>query len=96
MAQYTFSFGLADGVRDHMATVTNRIHTMLETLHNDVSNSLADWDSDARNAYNDAKRVWDDASARMPAALGGAEQALASISDGYLRVEHHGVDLWQT
>lgn len=95
MAHYTFSFGQADLVRDHMATITNRVHTMLEELHSNVSRSLADWESGARAEYDTAKAQWDAAAARMPAALGRAEQTLQSISDGYLHVEHYGVDLWR-
>jgi WXG100 family type VII secretion target len=95
VTEYEFNFGQADQVRDHMATITNRIHTMLDDLHRDVSSSLAGWESAARDEYNLAKTEWDAASGRMPAALGRAEQTLASISDGYLRVEHYGIDLWR-
>lgn len=94
MSEYQFNFALADETRDNMAMITNRIHTLLEDLNSEVQTSLANWESGARDAYNAAKAEWDAAAARMPAALGRAEVALSSISDGYLRVEHYGVDLW--
>lgn len=95
MTQYTFSFGQADVVRDSMASITNRIHSMLEELHQNVLKQIAEWDSDARKEYDVAKQKWDSAAAAMPAALGRAEQTLQTISDGYLHVEHYGVDLWR-
>jgi len=96
MSQYQFNFALADETRDNMAMVTNRIHSLLEDLNAEVQTSLANWESGARDEYNAAKLEWDAAAARMPAALGRAEVALASISDGYLRVEHYGMDLWRS
>ena len=95
MAQYTFSFGQADAVRDQMATITNRVHSMLEELNGNVMKQISEWESDARREYDLAKQKWDAAAAAMPSALGRAEQTLQTISDGYLHVEHYGVDLWR-
>lgn len=92
--EYTFDFNMADSVRDHMATATKSIISMLETLHNEVSTSLASWESGAREQYNQAKTEWDAAAAQMPQSLGQAEQALSEISSGYLQVEHYGAGRW--
>lgn len=92
--QYTFDFTMADSVRDHMATTTKNIISMLENLHNEVSTSLASWESGAREEYNRAKTEWDAAAARMPQSLGQAELALSEISGGYLQVEHWGANRW--
>ena len=92
--EYTFDFNMADGVRDHMATATKNIISMLENLHNEVSTSLANWESGARDQYNQAKTEWDAAAAQMPQSLGQAESALSEISSGYLQVEHWGANRW--
>lgn len=92
--QYTFDFTMADSVRDHMATTTKNIISMLENLHNEVSTSLANWESGAREEYNRAKADWDAAAAQMPQSLGQAELALSEISGGYLAVEHWGAGRW--
>jgi len=92
--QYTFDFTMADGVRDHMATITKSIISMLENLHSEVSTSLASWESGAREQYNQAKAEWDAAAAQMPQSLGQAETALSEISNGYLQVEHYGAGRW--
>ena len=94
MTEYRFNFSMADQVRDHMASINNEIHSMLSTLDGDVRKSLASWESGAREAYDAAKLQWDAAAGRMPASLGRAEQALSAISDGYLQVEHFGIDQW--
>jgi WXG100 family type VII secretion target len=94
--QYTFDFNMADGVRDHMASITKNIISLLENLHNEVSSSLASWESGARDEYNRAKQEWDAAAAQMPQSLGRAEQALAEISNGYLSVEHFGANRWMS
>lgn len=96
MTQYTFNFAMADGVRDHMASITRQLIDMLESLHNDVSTSLASWESGAREQYNLAKADWDAAAAKMPEALGRAEVVLSEITNGYLQVEHWGANRWQS
>ncbi|MEC3975222.1 WXG100 family type VII secretion target [Amycolatopsis sp. H20-H5] len=94
MANYQFSFQLADMTRDHMATITMRMRTMLEELDGNVNKSLADWTSDARAAYQVSKQKWDDAAQKMPQSLQRAEVALNEISNGYLQVEHTGTNMW--
>ncbi|WP_433261127.1 WXG100 family type VII secretion target [Actinosynnema sp. CS-041913] len=94
MAQYQFNFSLADATRDNMAAITNNIRTMLDELHSNVTGSLQEWTSDARDAYNVSKQKWDAAAARMPYSLQRAEVTLNEISNGYLKVEHTGTQMW--
>lgn len=94
MANYQFSFPLADATRDNMANITIRIQEMLKQLDENVRGSIQEWTSDAREAYNVSKAKWDGAAARMPYCLQRAEVTLNEISQGYLKVEHTGTDMW--
>ncbi|HEX6346746.1 WXG100 family type VII secretion target [Umezawaea sp.] len=91
---YTFSFQIADSVRDNMAACTRAVLDQLAELNTTAQSGLAGWDGAARDAYAAHKANWDSAAARMPEALGRAEAALNEISGGYLKVEHYARGAW--
>ncbi|MFB9909020.1 WXG100 family type VII secretion target [Allokutzneria oryzae] len=94
MPTYTFDRGMADSVRDQMAAVTKRLQTELETMHQQIITTLADWKDGAKEQYMVAKHHWDAAAQRMPHSLNSAEVALNQITGGYLKIEHSGVNAW--
>ena len=94
MTQYDFSFSAADATRDQMAAITLRMQAMLQELDNNVKGSLQQWTSAARDQYNISQAKWNAAANEMPKCLNRAELALNEISNGYLRVEHTGVNMW--
>lgn len=94
MTTYTFDRGMADSVRDEMARVTMQLKTELENMHTQVTTTLADWQDGAKEMYDFAKKEWDEAAGRMPQSLNAAEVALNQITDGYLKIEHTGVNAW--
>lgn len=94
MSTYEFNRSMADNVRDDMARVTKQLQTELANLDSQVKTTLADWVDGAKTQYDSAKAQWDAAAARMPASLAAAEKALNDITDGYLRIEHTGVNQW--
>ncbi|MFI9005947.1 WXG100 family type VII secretion target [Actinosynnema sp. NPDC053489] len=94
MPTYTFDRGMADHVRDQMAEVTKRLQAELENMHQQVMNTLQDWEDGAKDQYLVAKSQWDGAAQRMPHSLNSAEVALNQITGGYLKVEHSGVNAW--
>ena len=94
MATYTFNRGQADQVRDTMASVTRQLQQELEHMDGKVRTTLAEWEDGAAAQYETAKKQWDAAAARMPHSLNSAEVALSQITDGYLKVEHSGVNAW--
>ncbi|MEV0058110.1 WXG100 family type VII secretion target [Saccharopolyspora sp. NPDC050389] len=85
---------MADSVRDQMATVTRRLQTELENMHQQIVSTLQDWQGDAKDQYMVAKAQWDAAAQRMPQSLNSAEVALDQITGGYLKVEHTGMNAW--
>jgi ESAT-6 family protein len=91
---YTFDRGMADSVRDQMAAVTKRLQTELENMHQQILQSLGDWQDGAKDQYMVAKSQWDAAAARMPHSLNSAEVALNNITGGYLKIEHTGMNAW--
>jgi WXG100 family type VII secretion target len=91
---YTFNFSLAEGTCSDMSTITSNIQNMLTDLEQEVQGSLQEWTSDARDAYNVSKAKWDAAAAKMPEALGRAQNALTEISSGYSQVERAGGNMW--
>lgn len=94
MTTYTFDRGMADSVRDQMALVTKRLQAELETMHQKVVSNLQDWQDGAKDQYMLAKQQWDAAANRMPASLNAAEVALNNITNGYLKIEHTGMNAW--
>ncbi|XVS67701.1 WXG100 family type VII secretion target [Actinosynnema sp. CA-299493] len=92
MTDYTFDQRIADQARDQMAETTRRLTKELEDMHLQVVQTLQEWSGDAKQQYQVAKSQWDQAAARMPASLFTAESALEQITQGYVRVEHAGVN----
>ncbi|HWO66823.1 MAG TPA: WXG100 family type VII secretion target [Umezawaea sp.] len=92
--EYTFSFQIADSVRDNMAACTRAVLDQLAELDTMAQSSLAGWDGAAREAYAAHRAGWESAAAKMPEALGRAEAALNEISGGYLKVEHYARGAW--
>ncbi|QFZ18577.1 WXG100 family type VII secretion target [Saccharothrix syringae] len=92
MTTYTFDQRIADQARDQMADVTKMLKTELESMHQQVLTTLRDWDGPSKDQYTIAKAKWDAAADRMPHSLNSAEVALANITNGYLKVEHTGVN----
>lgn len=92
MTTYDFNPAVADTTRDQMSMITKRIMDELESLHANVMTSTRDWDDLAKDAYLQAKQQWDAAAQRMPGSLAKAEMVLNKITDGYLKIEHTGVN----
>ncbi|MFI5735655.1 WXG100 family type VII secretion target [Kribbella sp. NPDC051587] len=94
MATYSFNPTKADRTRDVMGIVTKQLMDELETMNTNVLKVMQDWTGDARMQYDIAKQQWDQAAQRMPASLNAAEVALRDITNGYLQIEHSGVNAW--
>ncbi|WP_405060772.1 WXG100 family type VII secretion target [Kribbella sp. NBC_01505] len=94
MATYSFNPTMADSTRDVMAIVTRQLLAELETMNANVLKVMQDWSGDARMQYDGAKQQWDQAAQRMPASLNAAEVALKELTNGYLQIEHTGVNAW--
>ncbi|SHH05977.1 WXG100 family type VII secretion target [Streptoalloteichus hindustanus] len=96
MVQYSVDFGRVQAVLGEIEGVDKQIRSMLDTLEANSERSLAEWQSDARLAYNDCKAKWDASAARMPELLRQARQALTEIMTNYNRAEGTGSDMWNS
>lgn len=85
---------MAEAIKDQMGAVTRKLQAELESMHQKVTSTLQDWQDGAKDQYMLAKKEWDDAAGRMPASLHAAEVALNNITDGYLKIEHTGMNAW--
>ncbi len=95
MTTYTVSHQQMEFVGGEMDAIAKSIHTTLTNLEAAANQSLAHWSSDARDAYNVAKRKWDAAAAQMQQQAQTAVQALGTVDSYYTSGENYGVSLWE-
>jgi WXG100 family type VII secretion target len=92
---FSFNFEIADYTLDGMDRVNKNIAQALHSLEETCENSLADWSSDARDAYRVSKRTWDAFANQMSHHLQNARIALLSISEGYGTTEQRATKIWE-
>jgi len=84
---YTVDFARANSVLAQIESIDKQITSMLTSLEQDSQRNLAEWQSDARQVYQETKARWDASAARMPQLLGQARVALNEIITNYQRAE---------
>jgi WXG100 family type VII secretion target len=94
MTTYQVSLEQMDFVKGEMAKITGQLQQTLADLDDGTKVHLAQWSSDARDAYNAAKAKWDAAASDMQAQLGVATKAVGDIGDFYTSGEKYGLSLW--
>ncbi|MEU2778028.1 WXG100 family type VII secretion target [Streptomyces sp. NPDC007162] len=94
MTTYQVSFEQMEFVGGEMDAITQQIQRTLTDLDDGSKQSLAEWSSDARDAYNIAKAKWDAAAAEMQKQAVAARQALGHIDDYYQHGEKYGTQIW--
>ena len=94
MTNYTVNLSNVQEVADQMGVLAGKISGALSLLESELQSTLADWTSDARDAYNVAKAKWDAAAAEMPQQAARAQSSLSQIHDAYANAEYQGLGLW--
>jgi WXG100 family type VII secretion target len=94
MATYSVNMSNVQEVAAEMGAVAQFIQSMLEDLDNGSKQNLSEWTSSARDAYNQAKQIWDNAASDMVAQASKAQSSLSSINDNYANAEYQGLGLW--
>ena len=94
MATYTVNMSNVQEVAAEMGSIAQYIQSMLEDLDNGSKQNLSEWTSSARDAYNQAKAIWDNAAADMVVQAGNAQASLSGINDNYANAEYQGLGLW--
>jgi WXG100 family type VII secretion target len=94
MATYTINMGNVAAVAEEMGAIAQQIQGQLEELDSATRVHLAEWTSNARDAYNVAKAKWDAAAAQMVVQAQNAQNSLGQITDTYANAEYQGLGLW--
>ncbi len=94
MTTYTVNMSNVQAVADEMAAISQQINAMLQELEANAQSHLANWTSNARDAYNTAKIKWDAAAGDMAVQAQSAQSALSQINDAYANAEFQGLGLW--
>jgi WXG100 family type VII secretion target len=81
-------------VADQMGVLAAYIQNLLADLEASSQASLAQWASNARDAYTPAKRRWDEAADKMAQQAQAAQNSLTSINNAYALAEYQGLGLW--
>jgi WXG100 family type VII secretion target len=95
MTSYQVSLEQMAFVEGEMRATTDRLKVTLTDLDDAAKQHLAEWSSDARDAYNQAKAKWDAAAGQMVVELGQASGAVGQIGEYYTSGEKYGVSLWE-
>ena len=95
MTSYQVSLEQMAFVEGEMQSITAKVQSTLSDLDDASKQHLAEWNSDARDAYNLAKAKWDAAATEMAAQLGKATSAVANIGEYYTSGEKYGTSLWE-
>jgi len=95
MTSYQVSLEQMAFVEGEMRSITTKIQSTLSDLDDAAKQHLAEWSSDARDAYNLAKAKWDAAADQMAVQLGQATTAVGNIGEYYTSGEKYGTSLWE-
>lgn len=92
---YTYvNFG---GMQNAQANFRNALKTYqatLDSLDAQVRAHLAEWDGDARAAYEQKSREWKQSAQRMAGAVNGMGQAIGDSHDIHLGAERNVTSMW--
>jgi len=94
MVTYSVNIPTVQQIAGEMGTLSTYIQNLLDDLESSTAQSLAQWQSAARDTYNAAKAIWDQACADMAVQAAKAQSSLSSIGDNYTLAEQQGAGLW--
>jgi WXG100 family type VII secretion target len=94
MVTYSVNMSAVQDIASEMGSIASGIKSMLDELDSSTAQNLAEWTSAARDAYNQARQVWDQAAADMVLQAGNAQSSLSQINENYAQAESKGLGLW--
>lgn len=84
---------LTGGAQD-LAQASQAARTVIEDLKGQLNQNLGEWTGDARIAYEQVQRMWDQAFADMNEILGRASNHLTNAHDTYHTTERNNTAIW--
>ncbi|RFU43308.1 WXG100 family type VII secretion target [Actinomadura logoneensis] len=94
MSDIFIHFGGMQNAQQNFLAALNKYNSILEQLHSQVRNHLAEWDGDARAAYDAKSREWAVAAQRMATAVSGMSKAIGESHDIHRGAEGQNVGVW--
>ncbi|KUO09351.1 WXG100 family type VII secretion target [Streptomyces sp. DSM 15324] len=95
MATYSVNMSNVNTVVEEMSSISTTIKAMLDGLAQDSTVNLAEWTSEARDAYNTCKLSWDNAATAMVNQAVRAHTSLSGINANYGTSEVQGRQMWE-
>ncbi|MUN40783.1 WXG100 family type VII secretion target [Actinomadura litoris] len=93
--EYTYvNFGGMQNAQANFMKALRSYQATLDTLDAQVRANLAEWDGDARAAYEQKSREWKQAAQRMAAAVSGMGTAVGDSHDIHLGAERSNTAMW--
>lgn len=92
--QTTYSqAGLQDGI-SALSNAHKQLTDLLDELKQQLNSSLAQWEDNARNTYQEVQRQWDASAERQKGIVERMPVLLSQISDGYNQTEAKNAGIW--
>jgi len=88
------NFGGMQSAQANFMNALKRYQATLDTLDAQVRANLAEWDGDARTAYEQKSREWKQAAQRMAASVSGMSKAIGDSHDIHLGAERTNTAMW--
>ncbi|GGV26661.1 hypothetical protein GCM10010182_56790 [Actinomadura cremea] len=95
MSDYTYvNFGGMQNAQQNFQNALKSYQATLDALDAQVRANLAEWDGDARAAYEQKSREWKQAAQRMATAVNGMSRAIGDSHDIHLGAERTNTAMW--
>ncbi|MCZ1007834.1 WXG100 family type VII secretion target [Streptomyces lydicus] len=95
MTTYQVSLEQMSFAEGEMQAIAQKIQQTLDELEANANKSLANWDSAAREAYEQQRLQWKQGAEAMQQQAVKAAQGLNVIGQHYNDGEKYGVNLWE-
>jgi len=88
------NFGALQGGSTGIMATYRQLRSTLENLESQLAPMVGSWTGDAREAYFQQKKKWDDASAAMATILAQMGQAVDNAHANYQSAENSNMGRW--
>lgn len=85
--------GLQEGI-SNLSAAHKELTQLLEDLKGELSSSLGSWEDNARAAYVEVQRQWDQSAKKQQEIVQQIPVLLGNIADGYNSTEKRNAGIW--
>ena len=94
MADYSLHFDGLEGAVADMSRISTSISDFLEQLQSGTMQAIVEWESGARDLFDNQRNIWATAAADMTTQAANAQNALNAIIGNYADGERAGYTIW--